>query len=64
MAIYAVVQGGSVVNTVEWDGRSQWQAPEGCSVHEVPEGAYVGIGSSFDGTSFGIPPQPLPEVLP
>lgn len=27
-----------VVNVVEWDGKTEWQPPEGCSVREYEDG--------------------------
>ncbi|HDR8957036.1 hypothetical protein LGN06_07970 [Burkholderia vietnamiensis] len=56
MAVYAVVENGIVVNTIEWDGTAQWAVPIGCSLQQVPAGAYVGIGSTFDGRNFTAPP--------
>lgn len=61
MAIYAVVENGVVVNTIEWDGMAQWTVPTGCSVQQIPADAYVGIGSTFDGQKF-TPPPPPPSV--
>jgi hypothetical protein len=56
--IYAIVQNGIVTNTVEWDGVTPWVAPNGSTVAQVPDGAYVGIGSTYDGSTFSAPPQP------
>lgn len=59
---YAIIQNGTVVNTIEWDGVSSWSPPAGTTAVKIPDGAYVGIGSTYDGTNFGAPPQP-PQVL-
>lgn len=59
---YAIVQNGVVVNTIEWDGSSAWTPPAGASVVQIPDGAYVGIGSTYDGKTFTAPPQP-PETV-
>lgn len=58
MAIYAIVENGTVVNTVEWDGVAQWTPPQGTSAIPVPNGAYVGIGSTYVNGVFSPPPQP------
>ncbi|SEK02602.1 hypothetical protein [Paraburkholderia tropica] len=56
--IYAIVENGLVVNTVEWDGVSSWQPPSGSAAVQVPTGTYVGIGSTYSNGVFGAPPQP------
>jgi hypothetical protein len=56
--IYAIIENGVVVNTVVWDDQTPWQPPSGSTVVAIPDGAYVGIGSPYDGTNFGPPPQP------
>jgi hypothetical protein len=61
---YAIIQNGTVVNTVEWDGAAPWAPPEGATVVQIPDGAYVGIGSTYANGVFGAPPQPSPEVMP
>jgi hypothetical protein len=55
---YAIIGNGTVANTVVWDGQSAWQPPEGATVVLIPDGAYVGIGSTYDGTNFSAPPAP------
>lgn len=60
---YAIVQNGTVINTVEWDGVAPWQPPSGTTVVQIPDGAYVGIGSPYDGTTFGPPPTPSSPLL-
>lgn len=60
---YAIVESGVVINTVVWDGVSkEWNPPAGTTAAPIPDGAYVGIGSTYDGVNFGPPPQPLSIV--
>ena len=60
---YAIVQNGVVVNTVEWDGVTPWTPPLDTSIVEIPNGAYVGIGSTYADGQFGPPPQPTKNVF-
>ena len=55
---YAIVENGVVINTIEWDGQTVWNPPQGRSVVPIPDGAYVGIGSTYANGVFGEPPQP------
>jgi hypothetical protein len=59
---YAIIENGIVVNTIEWDGSTPWEAPAGSTIVQIPDGAYVGIGSTYAGGVFSAPPQP-PEVV-
>jgi hypothetical protein len=59
---YAIIQNGVVVNTIEWDGVTPWQSPAGTTAVQIPDGAYVGIGSTYDGKTFSAPPQPPSTV--
>lgn len=54
--IYAIVENGIVVNTIVWDGQSEWTPPPGSTVVLIPDGAYVGIGSTYSNGQFGPPP--------
>ncbi|WP_157664122.1 hypothetical protein [Burkholderia ubonensis] len=63
MSDYAVIQNGIVVNTVEWDGVSAWTPPMGSQIQPIPTGAYVGVGSSFDGQNFSSPPNLIPQFV-
>jgi len=58
---YAIIENGIVQSIIVWDGKAQWEAPTDASVVQIPDGADVGIGSTYDGAVFGAPPQP-PEV--
>jgi hypothetical protein len=60
---YAIIQNGVVVNTIEWDGVTPWQPPAGTTSVQIPDGAYVGIGSTYDGKTFSAPPQPPSTVM-
>ncbi|WP_315707539.1 tail fiber assembly protein [Brenneria uluponensis] len=52
-SVYAVVNNGVVVNTVMWDGQTEWKAENGSTVlADVP----VGIGWLYDGAAFHEPP--------
>lgn len=53
---YAIVENGIVINTTVWDGGSDWAPPEGAEAIVVPEGDAVGVGCTYDGTSFSEPP--------
>lgn len=53
--IYAVVDNNSVINTVIWDGESEWSPEIGIPI--LTDGT-VGIGWSYDGKSFTAPPEP------
>jgi len=60
---YAVINNGTVDNVIEWDGQTEWTAPEGSTVLEAPE--EVGVGYTYDGTTFTAPePAPEPAVEP
>lgn len=54
MARYAVVDNGSVVNVIEWDGASRWKPPAGCEAIPDPE-SVAEIGGSYDGKRFAPP---------
>jgi len=50
---YAVIDGdGLVVNTIVWDGESEWSPPEGHQVVGLSTDSFVGIGATYqsDGT--------------
>jgi len=46
-AVWAVIDGGLVVNTVVWDGVSDWSPPEGTELVSLAEFPHVGIGWDF-----------------
>ena len=57
--IYALVEsGGTVVNTIVWDGSAPYQPDEGHLAVLVPDGSGASIGWTYDGTSFIAPPIP------
>jgi hypothetical protein len=59
---YAVIENGIVVNVVVWDGESDWSAPTGCSLNQLPTDSPVGVGYAFDGTNF-TPPVYTPPAF-
>jgi hypothetical protein len=55
---YLIVQDNKVINSVVWDGASDWTAPEGTTAVVAPEG--VGIGWTKVGANW-IAPEPPAE---
>lgn len=57
---YAVVRDNVVENVVEWDGESDWIAPEGTVLVQSEEAS---PGNSYDGKTFtpAAPVDPVPE---
>jgi hypothetical protein len=51
-AVWAVIDGGTVVNTVVWDGESAWSPPEGTILESLADWPNVGIGWDWDGENF------------
>jgi len=58
---YLIIKDNTVINTVVWDGESDWTAPEGTTVQIAPAG--VGIGWTKSGSNWIAPepPAPTPE---
>lgn len=52
---YAIVRNGVVINTILWDGASDWGQPEGATGELLPENSLVSVGYKFDGTDFSAP---------
>jgi hypothetical protein len=64
VAGYAVVQAGVVVAVDIWDGVTPWPLPAGTIAVNI-RGATVGVGWTYDGTTFTPPPStPGPVVYP
>ena len=57
MNTYLIVKDNEVINTVLWDGESDWTAPEGTTTMVAPAG--VGIGWTKSGSNW-IAPEPAP----
>lgn len=58
MNTYLIIKNNEVINTIVWDGESEWTAPEGTSTQLAPAG--VGIGwKRVDGN--WIAPEPQAE---
>lgn len=63
MGTYAIVDGGSVVNLVSWDGLADFAAPAGTSLVDTG-GAHVSIGFTYAGGAFADPDPPPAVVVP
>ena len=46
-AVWAVIDVDTVVNTVVWDGVSDWTPPDGTTLVSLAEHPHVGIGWDF-----------------
>jgi hypothetical protein len=53
MNTYLVIKDNTVINTVAWDGESDWTAPEGTTTMVAPAG--VGIGWTKSGSNWVAP---------
>jgi hypothetical protein len=61
-AVWAVIDGGLVVNTVVWDGVSAWSPPEGTALVCLADYPHVGIGWDYiDGEFVDNRPEPEDE---
>jgi hypothetical protein len=47
-AVWAVIDGDTVVNTVVWDGQSDWTPPDGTIVESLADYPHVGIGWTYN----------------
>jgi hypothetical protein len=47
-AVWAVIDGDTVVNTVVWDGESDWTAPDGTVLESLADWPHVGIGWTYN----------------
>jgi hypothetical protein len=47
-AVWAVIDGDTVVNTVVWDGQSGWTPPDGTIVESLADWPQVGIGWTYN----------------
>jgi len=56
MSTYLVIKDNTVINTVVWDGESDWTAPEGTTTMVAPAG--VGIGWTKSGSNWIAPETP------
>ena len=63
MNTYLILKDNTVINTVVWDGESEWTAPEGTTAVIAPEG--VGIGwTRVDDEWVAPEPPPAPVEDP
>ena len=60
MNTYLILKDNTVINTVLWDGESDWTAPEGTTVQIAPTG--VGIGWTKSGSNWIAPEPPTPPA--
>lgn len=60
MDTYLIIKDNKVVNTVVWDGVSEWTAPEGTTVE--PSVAGVGIGWELVDGVWTAPEPPAPPA--
>ena len=61
MNTYLILKGNEIINTVLWDGESDWTAPEGTTTMVAPAG--VGLGWTKSGSNW-IAPEPAPAPAP
>ena len=60
MSTYLILKDNTVINTVVWDGESDWTAPEGTTVELAPSG--VGIGWTRVAGNWVAPEPPTPPA--
>jgi hypothetical protein len=54
--MYAIIENGVVVNTVEWDGDvSIWQPPSGTQAVLIQNGMIASIGCTYANGAFSAP---------
>jgi hypothetical protein len=46
-ALWAVIDGDLVVNTIVWDGKSDWTPPEATELVSLADHPHVGIGWDY-----------------
>jgi hypothetical protein len=60
-AVWAVIRGETVVNTVVWDGESAWSPPEGSTLVPLADYPHVCIGWDYVDGQF-IDNRPVEEA--
>ena len=63
MNTYLVIKDNTVINTVLWDGESDWTAPEGTTTVIAPDDVPINIGWTKSGSNW-IAPEPAPAPTP
>jgi len=53
--MYAIIEGGVVVNVIFWDGKSEWSPPSGSSIEDISQTPQVSIGWTWNGSAFSAP---------
>ena len=64
MNTYLVIKDNTVINTVLWDGESDWAAPEGTTTMIAPAGVSIGwtkSGSNWVAPVYAADPEPTPD---
>lgn len=65
MNTYLVIKDNTVINTVLWDGESDWAAPEGTTTVIAPDDVPINIGWTKSGSNWIAPEPPaVPEPEP
>lgn len=58
---WAVVEGGTVTNTVIWSGNEEdWKPPENCVMVKLTDTDQCGFGWAYSDGSFTPPPEESP----
>ena len=61
MNTYLLIENGTVINAVMWDGDPEkWSPPAGQTAIIQPSGSLAGIGWTYDGAKFTAPTQTIP----
>jgi hypothetical protein len=60
-AVWAVIDGDTVVNTVVWDGQSDWTPPDGTTLVSLADFPHVGIGWDYVDGGF-VDNRPVEDV--
>lgn len=59
---YALVESGSVINIIEWDGVTPYTLPSGTTAVVIPSGTMVVIGATYANGVFTNPASPAPTL--
>lgn len=55
---YALINAdGLIVNSIIWDGETEFDPGEGIMVVKIPDGTRAGRGWTYDGTNWTPPPS-------
>jgi hypothetical protein len=59
---YAIVRDGLVTNVTLWDGQTDWDPGEGCTLYPLPDDSPVSIGWTRSGNSRWITPAAVEDT--